>query len=123
MTNKLYVANISFRAVETDLETLFKGCGQVDRVRLVYGDRGHKGFGFVEMADAETAKRAIDQLNGSMFMERDLHVDYARERASRDDQPRGDRNSGGGGWDSNSRGGVAAERNPPERRGYGSGRY
>lgn len=83
MTRKLYVANIPFRSNERDLEDLFASYGPVNYVKLIYGDRGHKGFGFIEMSDEDTAKKALDGLNGTDFMERPLIVDFARERTNR----------------------------------------
>ena len=54
-----------------------------------------KGFGFVEMATAEEAQKAISMLNGQDFMGRAITVNVARPP---EDRPRsGDRNRGGGG--------------------------
>ena len=45
-----------------------------------------RGFGFVEMASDEDAKKAISQLNGSEIDGRKIFVSEARPQAPRDNQ-------------------------------------
>jgi RNA recognition motif-containing protein len=94
MGKKLYVGSIPFAATEESLRELFAGVGEVESVKIITdAETGRsKGFGFVEMASAEDAKKAIDQLNGTKFMERSLTVNEARPQ-----QPREGRGFGGGG--------------------------
>ncbi len=94
MGKKLYVGSISFNATEESLQELFSSIGEVESVKIITDqDTGRsKGFGFVEMSSAEDAKKAIDQLNGTKFMERALIVNEARPQ-----QPRERRGFGGGG--------------------------
>jgi len=94
MGKKLYVGSISFNATEESLQDLFSSIGEVESVKIITDqDTGRsKGFGFVEMSSAEDAKKAIDQLNGTKFMERALIVNEARPQ-----QPRERRGFGGGG--------------------------
>jgi cold-inducible RNA-binding protein len=94
MGKKLYVGSISFNATEESLRELFSSIGEVESVKIITdADTGRsKGFGFVEMSSAEDAKKAIDQLNGTKFMERALMVNEARPQ-----QPREGRGFGGGG--------------------------
>ena len=93
MGKKLYVGSIPFNATEESLRDLFKSIGEVESVKIITdADTGRsKGFGFVEMSSAEDAKKAIDQLNGTKFMERSLTVNEARPQ-----QPREGRGFGGG---------------------------
>jgi len=93
MGKKLYVGSIPFNATEESLRDLFKSIGEVESVKIITdADTGRsKGFGFVEMSSAEEAKKAIEQLNGTKFMERDLIVNEARPQ-----QPREGRGFGGG---------------------------
>ena len=93
MCKKLYVGSISFNATEESLRDLFSSIGEVESVKIITdADTGRsKGFGFIEMASAEDAKKAIDQLNGTKFMERALMVNEARPQ-----QPREGRGFGGG---------------------------
>ena len=93
MGKKLYVGSIAFNATEESLRDLFTSIGEVASVKIITdADTGRsKGFGFVEMSSAEDAKKAIEQLNGTKFMERSLTVNEARPQ-----QPREGRGFGGG---------------------------
>jgi cold-inducible RNA-binding protein len=97
MGKKLYVGSISFNATEESLQDLFSSIGEVESVKIITDqDTGRsKGFGFVEMSSAEDAKKAIEQLNGTKFMERALIVNEARPQQPR--ERRGGFGGGGGG--------------------------
>jgi len=61
----LYVGNLPYETTESDLQTLFASAGQVSTVTIVR-DRATgqpRGFGFVEMSDAEGAQRAISEFD------------------------------------------------------------
>src|SRR4051794_33699853 len=91
MATKLYVGNLPFQTTSDDLREHFAKAGTVESASVVE-DRmtgRSRGFGFVEMATAEDAAAAIDQLNGKDFGGRNLTVNEAR--------PRTDRGPGGGG--------------------------
>ncbi len=97
MDNKLYVGNLPYAATEDELKGHFSQAGTVTSVALIK-DRATgraKGFGFVEMATAEEAQKAISMFNGQDFMGRTITVNVARPREER---PRnfGDRRGGGG---------------------------
>ncbi|MBN1577650.1 MAG: RNA-binding protein [Chitinispirillaceae bacterium] len=102
MAQKLYIGNLSFNATEEGLRTLFSQYGEVTSVSLMTDrDTGRpRGFGFVEMENAEAA---IAALNEKEFEGRALKVDIARERAPRGD--RGGFNNRGGGGGGNFHGG------------------
>jgi RNA recognition motif-containing protein len=93
MGKKLYVGSIPFNATEESLRDLFTSIGEVESVKIITdAETGRsKGFGFVEMSSPEDAKKAIEQLNGTKFMERSLTVNEARPQ-----QPREGRGFGGG---------------------------
>ncbi len=86
MAKRLYVGNISFKASEEDIKDLFSKTGNVESVKLITdAHTGQpKGFGFVEMVSEEEARKAIDALNGTMFMERTLTVNEARPQQQRE---------------------------------------
>ena len=116
MGKKLYVGNLSFNATEEDLRELFSGIGEIESVKIITDAHTNrsKGFGFIEMSLEEDAKKAIEQLNGSTFMERPLIVNEARPQ-----QPREKRGFGGGrGGFGGGRGGFGGGRGS----GYGKGR-
>jgi len=78
----IYVGNLSYQTSEDELFELFENMGQVDSARIITDrETGRsKGFGFVEMADAEQAKAAIEQLNGTEHGGRNLTVNEAKPR-------------------------------------------
>lgn len=82
MSNKLFVGNLTFSTTSSDLETLFGEHGSVVSAQVINDrDTGRsRGFGFVEMADAEAAKKAIGALDGRSIDGRNLTVNVAKER-------------------------------------------
>jgi cold-inducible RNA-binding protein len=100
MGTRLYVGNLPFSASEDQIRELFGRNGaEVVEVKLVTDrDTGRpRGFGFVEMASAKDAERAISDLNGHSLDGRPLTVNEARERTS---------GGGGGGAGRGRRGGF-----------------
>lgn len=90
MTN-IFVGNLSYQTTETELEAAFAAYGSVDRVSVIRDkDSGQpRGFAFVEMANANEAANAINEMNGREMNGRALNVNQARARE--------ERNGGGGG--------------------------
>ena len=90
MSNKLYVGNLSFRVTSEELQDHFGSAGTVESANVVMDrETGRsRGFGFVEMADEDSANTAIAQFNGQEFDGRNIVVNEAR--------PREDRGFGGG---------------------------
>ncbi len=85
---KIYVGNLPFSATDDELRELFAAHGTVESVAVIT-DRHTgqaRGFGFVEMAQAD-ADKAIQALNGTKMGDRDLNVNEAKPR----------REGGGGG--------------------------
>ena len=114
MGKKLFVGSISFKATEDDLKELFSNIGEVESVKIIidaYTGQS-KGFGFIEMASEEDAKKAIAEVNGTTFMERTIIVNEALPQKPREKRGFGG-NRGGGGYDRD-RGGFGS-------RGKGSG--
>lgn len=101
MGKKVYAGNISFRATEEDIRELFSGAGEVESINMITdAHTGQpKGFCFIEMASDEDANKAIESLNGAMFMERTLTVSEARPQKPRENRggPGGGRGFGGPG--------------------------
>jgi len=85
MSTKLYVGNLPYEATEADLQTLFESAGQVSTVNIIR-DRATgqaRGFAFVEMNDAESAQRAISELDKHQYGGRSLTVNEAKPMESR----------------------------------------
>ena len=77
---KLYVGNLSYSTSESELSQLFTGLGTVDSAQVIR-DRAtgqSKGFGFVEMPDANEAQAALQALNDREVDGRRLKVNEAR---------------------------------------------
>lgn len=83
MSKNLYVGNLTFNTTSADLERLFAAHGDVDKAQVITDrDTGRsRGFGFVEMATAESANAAIEALDGHNVDGRALTVNVAKERS------------------------------------------
>ena len=82
----IYLGNIAWSMTEETVEALFAEFGTVSSVKIItdkYSGRS-KGFGFVEMDDDAAAQAAIDALNDSEHDGRNLRVNQARPRETRD---------------------------------------
>jgi cold-inducible RNA-binding protein len=90
----IYVGNLPFSAVESDIEQLFSQHGKVDRVSIVIDrETGRsRGFAFVEMSNDQEGDAAIAAMNGFDMGGRRLVVNEAQPREKRSGF------GGGGGW-------------------------
>lgn len=79
MSKSLFVGNIAYGAMESELRQLFSTCGTVQNVRFVMDHRKgrFRGFGFVIMPDKD-AEAAVLKLDGEEFQGRKLKVSVAR---------------------------------------------
>ncbi|XP_020202063.1 nucleolin 2 [Cajanus cajan] len=76
----IYTRNLSYSVERTDLEDLFKECGEIVDVRLHTDYEGRfRGFGHVEFATAEAAQKALE-LNNFVLLQRRIAIGIARER-------------------------------------------
>ena len=83
MSTNIFVGNLTFETNSADLENLFAEHGEVKSASVITDrDSGRsRGFGFVEMGNADAAKVAIDALNGKNIEGRELTVNIAKERS------------------------------------------
>lgn len=75
----IYVGNLSYEVKESDLQATMEEYGKVVSAKLII-DRASgrsKGFGFVEMENAEDAKKIIETLNGQDYHGRPLVIKEA----------------------------------------------
>ena len=86
----IFVGNLPWSATDEDLKNKFSEFGNVISARIMMDRETNKprGFGFVEMDDADAAK-AIAAMSGFKWGDRELTVNEARPREARP--------SGGGG--------------------------
>ena len=84
MSKRIYVGNLPYSTTDEELRELFSQHGEVISSDVLYDRQTgrSRGFGFVEMPDAD-AQKAISALNGKEFGGRTLRVNEARERSSR----------------------------------------
>ena len=85
MAKNLFVGSLPWSVNDEQLAQIFAEAGTVDSARVITErDTGRsKGFGFVEMATDEEAKKAIDTLNGKEIEGRAITVNEARPREDR----------------------------------------
>jgi len=106
MSTKLYVGGLPYSVTDGRLEEIFAEHGSVQSARVI-SDKftgQSRGFGFVEMASAEEAQKAMEALNGTQLDGRTLVVNEARPQEKRMGGG-GDRGGGGGGGGGQRRGG------------------
>lgn len=88
MATKLFIGSLPFATTSDQLKAIFTKAGTVTDANVVLDKMTGKsrGFGFVEMATDEEAKKAIDTLNGTEVEGRKIFVSEARPQAPRDNQ-------------------------------------
>ena len=111
MPSKLYVGNLAYAVSNDDLQQLFSQVGQVQSVAIITDKFSgqSKGFGFVEMANAEDAAKAIQQFNETELKGRNIKVNEAKPREGGGGG--GPRGGGGGGGRSGDRSGGGGRGN------------
>ena len=111
MSSKIYVGNLPYSVTDSSLNSNFAEFGGVSSAKVMMDrDTGRsKGFGFVEMANADVAQAAIKALHGMSVDGRTIVVNLARPREERCDA---------GGYTASKRADVGYGTG-----GYGGGRY
>jgi RNA recognition motif-containing protein len=89
MAQKLFIGGLSYSTTSEGLRDFVAKSGSVLSATVVTDQVSgrSRGFGFVEMATAEDAERAVAQLNGRTLDGRQLKIEIARPKpvtASRD---------------------------------------
>lgn len=94
----IYVSNLSFNVTDEDLNEYFAEYGEVSSAKVILDKFTQKsrGFAFVEMSDEESAKKAIQELDGASVDGRTINVSVAKPREERTGGGGGNRNGGGG---------------------------
>ncbi len=110
--SRLFVGNLSYQTVESDLQDYFSQAGVVTSVNLMLDKFTGKsrGFAFVEYGSPDEANRAVEMFHSKELHGRALTVNIARPREER--PPRAGGYGGGGGRGEGGGGGG---------RGYGGG--
>ena len=82
MSRKLYVGNLDYNATEVDLEGVFLKFGTIESVRVIRDhetDRS-RGFGFVNFREDKSGVSALDEMNNSDILGRQINVRVANDR-------------------------------------------
>ena len=88
---RLFVGNLPYKGTEEELKAHFEQAGAVTSASVITDRQTGRarGFGFVEMADDDGTKKAIETLNGKDFQGRELVVNEARPMRNDRDNDRG----------------------------------
>ncbi|XP_061404318.1 RNA-binding protein 39-like isoform X10 [Lethenteron reissneri] len=80
---RLYVGSLHFNITEDMLKGIFEPFGKIENCQLMMdSDTGRsRGYGFVTFADAECARKALEQLNGFELAGRPMKVGHVTERS------------------------------------------
>ncbi|GLT59947.1 hypothetical protein SLA2020_327400 [Shorea laevis] len=81
-TGRLFVRNLPYTATEDELEELFSKFGNVSQVHVVVNKdtKRSKGIAYILYSLPESAARALEELDNSIFQGRLLHVMPAKEK-------------------------------------------
>jgi RNA recognition motif-containing protein len=81
----IYVGNLSFHAMDTDVKKLFSEYGEVKSVKVITDNytRRSRGFAFVEMAEQNAGEEAVRQLHNTSFMTKTLIVNESTNKNPR----------------------------------------
>lgn len=77
----LYIGNLPWSTTDEELSSVFSPICEVKSCRII-SDRAtgrSRGFGFVEVEDAD-AEKAVEAVNGTLLGGRQILVNEARER-------------------------------------------
>ena len=85
MAKKLFVGNLPFAMTDADLNSIFSAYGAVASANVVIDkfSKRSKGFGFVEFESEEDAAKAMEALNNSEQMGRNIAVKEALPKPDR----------------------------------------
>ena len=81
----IFISNLSYRVVESDLKELFGHFGEVTSTKVVIDAQTgrSKCFGFVNMTEKEAVQDAITKLHRTMYDGKIINVTEARSQEER----------------------------------------
>lgn len=79
---KLFVGSLPYELTDENLKEIFEAIGLVNSAKIIIDRQTNRsrGFGFVEMAEYEDGKQAIEQLNGTKIKGRSIVVKKAHNK-------------------------------------------
>jgi RNA recognition motif-containing protein len=83
MSVNIYVGNLSYAVNDAELDKTFSEFGEVVSAKVIADKISgrSKGFGFVEMQNAEDANKAVKELDGKELMGRPVKVNFAKPKS------------------------------------------
>ncbi len=86
MSNKAFVGGLAWETTSESLRGAFDACGAITECKVITDrDTGRsRGFGFVTFADPADCRKAIETMNGATLDGRQLRVNEAENKSSRD---------------------------------------
>lgn len=88
--SNVFVKNLSESTTEEDLSRVFEEFGQITSTAVMRGEDGKsKCFGFVNFQNPEDAARAIQELNGKKFDDKEWYVGKAQKKFERERELKG----------------------------------
>jgi multiple RNA-binding domain-containing protein 1 len=105
-SDRLFVRNLPFHATQEEVKEVFDSFGEITECHIPVDDSDrNKGYAFVKFSSSQDAIQAMEQLDGSSFQGRLIHVLPARpERDDKDSSGNADGNKNATGM-SNEEGG------------------
>jgi RNA recognition motif-containing protein len=96
----IYVSNLSFNVQDEDLREFFTPFGEVTSAKIINDRESGKsrGFGFVEMSDDASSRKAIAELDGAEVDGRTMKVMEAKPKESKPGSNNPFRSGSGGGY-------------------------
>ncbi|MEI6054963.1 MAG: RNA-binding protein [Lentisphaerota bacterium] len=118
MPSTLYVGNLPYSVDGDVLNKMFTAFGTVESAKVITDSLSgrSKGFGFVDMANAEDAQKAIKDLDGTETDGRKIVVNLAKPKEDKPRREGGFRREGGyaprreGGYAPRREGGFSSRR-------------
>ena len=78
----IFISNLSFRVNDEDLKQLFEEYGEISSAKVITDKYTGKsrGFGFVEMNNDDSAKKAIEELDRAEYDGKVITVSIAKPK-------------------------------------------
>ncbi|CAB3988705.1 nucleolysin TIA-1 isoform X4 [Paramuricea clavata] len=73
----LYVGNLDRRCTEEFLKQVFGKIAPVERCKMIYDHTGNDPYCFVEFEDHDSARNALETMNGRRVFDQDIKVNWA----------------------------------------------
>merc|ERR1712023_339722 len=84
MGTNIFVKNLDESATADTIREMFAAFGEITSLALMKNEDGtSKGFAFINFADMDSAKKAVDAKNGEEFMGKLMYVGRAQKKSER----------------------------------------